>query len=79
MSYEWIGWVATAVFVGSYFCKDPSRLRQVQALAACMWMAYGAVIGAAPVLVANLLVAGVAVWSSLRPLAARRIPPASGA
>jgi hypothetical protein len=79
MSYEWIGWVATAVFVGSYACKDPSRLRRVQALAACMWMAYGAAIGAVPVLVANLLVAGVAAWSSLRPLAARRLPPASGA
>ena len=79
MSYEWIGWVATAVFVGSYACKEPSRLRQVQAVAACMWMAYGAVIGAAPVLVANLLVAAVAVWSSLRPLAVRRLPPASGA
>jgi hypothetical protein len=78
MSYEWIGWVATAVFVVSYGCKDPARLRQVQAVAACMWMAYGAVIGAAPVLVANLLVAGVALWSSLRPLAARRMPPASG-
>jgi hypothetical protein len=78
MSYELIGWVATAVFVGSYACKDPARLRQIQAVAACMWMAHGAVIGAAPVLVANLLVAAVAVWSSLRPLAVRRLPPASG-
>jgi hypothetical protein len=73
-----IGWAATAVFVGSYACKNPTRLRQVQAVAACMWLAYGAVIGAAPVMVANLLVAGVAAWSSLRPLAARRLPPASG-
>lgn len=79
MSYELIGWAATAVFVGSYACREPARLRQVQAVAACMWMAYGAVIGAAPVVVANLLVAGVAAWSSLRPLAARRLPPASGA
>ena len=79
MSYELIGWAATAVFVGSSACREPARLRQVQAVAACMWMAYGAVIGAAPVVVANLLVAGVAAWSSLRPLAARRLPPASGA
>jgi hypothetical protein len=78
MSYEWIGWMATAVFVGSYACKDPSRLRQVQAVAACLWMAYGIVIGAAPVLVANLLVAGVAGWSSVRRLPAPRLPPASG-
>jgi hypothetical protein len=79
MTMEWIGWIATAVFAGSYWCKDPAQLRRVQALAACMWVAYGAIIGAAPVLVANLLVAGVAAWSSLRPLAARKLPPASGA
>ncbi len=79
MTYDWIGWVATAVFASSYRCKDPSRLRQVQAAAACMWVIYGAIIGSAPVLVANLLVAGVAAWSSARPLSTRRIPPASGA
>lgn len=79
MTIEWIGWIATAVFASSYWCKDPALLRRVQALAACMWVVYGAIIGAAPVLVANLLVAGVAGWSSLRPLAARKLPPASGA
>jgi hypothetical protein len=78
MTFEWIGWLATAIFASSYLCNDPTQLRRVQALAACMWVAYGAIIGAAPVLVANLLVAGVAGWSSLRPLA-RKLPPASGA
>jgi hypothetical protein len=79
MEFEWIGWVATVAFAGSYRCKDPVRLRRVQALAACIWVIYGAVIGAAPVLAANLLVAGVAGWSSLRPLAVPKAPPASGA
>ena len=79
MTLDWIGWIATAVFAGSYLCKDPMKLRRVQALAACMWAAYGAVIGAAPVLVANLLVAGIAGWSSLRPLTARKVPGVSGA
>lgn len=74
MTVDLIGWIATAIFVGSYLCKDPTRLRRVQALAACLWVVYGAVIGAAPVLVANLLVAGFAVWSSLRPLTARKLP-----
>ncbi len=78
MSVAWIGWIATAVFAGSYWCKDPVLLRRVQAVAACMWMVYGAIIGAAPVLVANLLVAGVAGWSSLKPLAVRKVPPTSG-
>ncbi len=79
MTVDLIGWIATAIFAGSYLCKDPTRLRRVQALAACLWVVYGAVIGAAPVLVANLLVAGFAGWSSLRPLTARKLPDASGA
>lgn len=61
----WIGWVATAVFAGSYLCKDPTTLRRVQAAAAVLWVVYGALIGAMPVVVANLIVAGVAVWSTL--------------
>ncbi|MDQ3223239.1 MAG: hypothetical protein M3Q75_07195 [Gemmatimonadota bacterium] len=76
MTFDWIGWIATAVFASSYRCKDPAQLRRVQALAACMWAVYGAIIGALPVLVANLLVAGMASWSSLRPLAAPKPPPA---
>jgi hypothetical protein len=79
MTVDWIGWMATAVFAGSYLCNDQAQLRRVQALAACMWAVYGGIIGATPVLVANLLVAGMAVWSSLRPPAARKFPPASGA
>jgi hypothetical protein len=61
----WIGWVATAVFAGSYLCKDPAALRRVQAAAAVLWVIYGGLIGALPVVVANLIVAGVALWSSL--------------
>jgi len=61
----WIGWVATAVFAGSYLCKDPAALRRIQAAAAVLWVVYGGLIGALPVVVANLIVAGVAVWSSL--------------
>ena len=79
MTFDWIGWIATAVFASSYLCNDQAQLRRVQALAACMWVAYGAIIGAAPVMVANLIVAAVAVWSSLRPLTARKLPPAPGA
>ena len=61
----WIGWVATAVFAGSYLCKDQAMLRRVQAAAAVLWVVYGALIGAMPVVAANLIVAGVALWSSL--------------
>ncbi len=63
---EWIGWVATAVFAASYVCKGPATMRLVQALAALLWMAYGVIIHAPPIIVANVVVAGMAVWSARR-------------
>jgi hypothetical protein len=62
---DWIGWLATATFLLSYSCKDQSKLRRTQAVAALMWAAYGTILHAVPIVVANLLVAGVAVYSSL--------------
>jgi hypothetical protein len=62
---DWIGWLATAIFLVSYSCKDQGRLRRVQALAAVLWVVYGLILHAVPIVVANLLVAGVAVYSSL--------------
>jgi hypothetical protein len=66
MTIAWIGWVATAVFASSYFCREAATLRRVQAAAAVLWVVYGVLIQAAPVIVANLIVAGVALASSLR-------------
>ncbi len=63
---DWIGWVATAIFASSYFCKQPGTLRRVQAMAALLWIGYGLLIHAWPVIVANLVVAGVALYSSFR-------------
>ncbi len=68
----WIGWVATAAFAASYLCKEPVALRRVQAGAAVLWVVYGALIGAAPVVVANLIVAVVAIWSSFAGLSRAR-------
>jgi hypothetical protein len=64
---DWIGWVASAIFASSYFCKQPGTLRRVQAMAAIMWMTYGFLIHATPVIVANMVVAGVALYSSFQP------------
>jgi hypothetical protein len=64
VTLQWIGWVATAIFAASYFCKRPAALRGVQAFAALLWIVYGAMIHAVPVVVANLIVAAVAVGSS---------------
>jgi hypothetical protein len=61
---DWIGWVATATFASSYFCKQPVALRRVQGLAALLWMSYGFLIHALPVIIANAVVAGLAVSSS---------------
>ncbi|MGH7628686.1 MAG: hypothetical protein ACREOF_04730 [Gemmatimonadales bacterium] len=69
-SLEWIGWVATALFASSYFQRTPAGLRRTQALAAGLWIVYGVAIGAPPVIAANAVVAGMAVYSSLRPRAA---------
>jgi len=71
--FEWIGWVATALFAGSYFCKQPATLRRLQALAALLWIGYGLLIKAAPVVAANVIVAALALYSAWRqPAAGRR-------
>jgi nitric oxide reductase large subunit len=73
---DWIGWLATAIFLASYVSKDQAKLRRIQALAAVLWVTYGAILHAVPVVVANLLVAGVALYSSLIGSAARELPGA---
>jgi hypothetical protein len=69
MSHLWVemlGWTATAVFVGSYFFSRPSLLRGVQMGGAVLWITYGLLIGASPVIVANALVFFAAAWTLFR-------------
>ncbi len=61
-----IGWTATGMTVASYFCRSPRTLRLVQAGAALVWLTYGVVIGAKPIIAANVLVAGVAAYTTWR-------------
>ncbi len=61
---EALGWVATAVFSASYFFRRQTALRLLQAVAACLWITYGLAIGARPVVVANVIVAAAAVYTS---------------
>jgi hypothetical protein len=63
---ELLGWVATAMFVSSYFFKRPAVLRAAQMSGATLWIVYGALIGAVPVLVANALVFTAAAWTMMR-------------
>jgi hypothetical protein len=64
MKLEWIGWIATAAFASSYLCNGPKSLRRVQAGAATLWVIYGLIIHAFPVVVANVVVAAMATFSS---------------
>lgn len=64
--FDWVGWLATAVFLVSYFTRTPTTLRRVQGVAAGLWALYGVLIHSLPVIVANILVAGVAIVSSIK-------------
>jgi hypothetical protein len=70
-----LGWVATAVFVGSYFFSRPAALRAVQMIGATLWIVYGFLIEATPVIAANALVFAAAAWTCF----ARKAPPQSAA
>ena len=75
MKLEYIGWLATAIFASSYFFKQPLALRKVQAGAALLWVIYGWIIHAYPVVVANLVVASVALYSARQSGSKSRVPP----
>jgi hypothetical protein len=72
---DFVGWLATGVFVSSYFCKSSAALRSLQMAGAMLWAGYGIIIGASPVIVANTLVFAAAAWTTMR----ARLPPSHGA
>ena len=62
---ESLGWLATAVFVSSYFFKRPVALRAFQMCGAGLWVFYGLLIHAMPVIAANALVIAAAAGTTL--------------
>ena len=64
--FDWIGWVATAIFATSYLSRRPATLRGIQAVAALAWISYGILIHAVPVIGANVVVALAASYSAWR-------------
>jgi hypothetical protein len=70
MDTDLIGWLATAVFASSYLCTRADALRKVQMVGAALWIGYGIVMQAAPVVTANVLVLCAAAWASRRGAAA---------
>jgi uncharacterized protein with PQ loop repeat len=66
VAIDYLGWTATAAFVGSYFFTLPSLLRGAQMFGALLWVTYGVLIKASPVIVANVLVFSAAAWTIYR-------------
>jgi hypothetical protein len=60
---DYLGWTATVVFVASYFCGRANALRRTQMAGAAMWIVYGSLMRAYPVVVANVLVFAAAAWT----------------
>jgi hypothetical protein len=63
---EALGWAATATFIASYFFTRAETLVRVQMFGGVMWVAYGALVHATPVVAANLLVILAAAWKTWR-------------
>jgi hypothetical protein len=63
---DWIGWVATALFALSYFARNRQNLLVLQIVAASVWIGYGVLLRAAPIVVANVVVAGAAAFTVFR-------------
>jgi hypothetical protein len=66
-----MGWAATGVFTTSYFCQRAETMRRVQMSGAIVWVVYGVLCDAWPVVAANLLVVGAASIGEWRHFAAR--------
>ena len=64
--HDLFGWCATMVFACSYLFSSAVALRWVQAGAAVLWIAYGVLSHAPPVIAANVIVAVAATVSILR-------------
>jgi hypothetical protein len=62
---QWLGWLATGIFVSSYFLKKSGALRVMQMCGAALWILYGFLIRAPPVIVANALVFAAAAGTTL--------------
>jgi uncharacterized protein with PQ loop repeat len=61
--FDGLGWLATALFATSYICKTSRAMRRVQALAALLWVGYGIWMNALPIVVANVIVAVLALYT----------------
>ena len=68
---DYLGWTATAVFVGSYFFSRPCLAARRADVRRALWVTYGVLIKASPVIVANVLVFSAAAWTTFRKASAQ--------
>jgi hypothetical protein len=68
---EALGWAATGVFVASYFFRRADWLVRTQIVGALLWVVYGVLVHATPVIAANLLVVGAAAWKARQAVGTR--------
>ena len=62
---EAVGWLATAIFAGSYFIDNRSILQLIQACSAGLWVLYGIFIDSSPVIVANCIIITIAIMTTV--------------
>lgn len=63
---QFIGWIATGLFTLSFVVKQEIWLLRLQMIAALLWITYGVIIAAQPVIVANVLVASASAYRQVR-------------
>jgi hypothetical protein len=64
-SRVWAGQRPPFLWARTFFVR-PSLLRGAQMFGALLWIVYGLLINASPVIVANVLVFAAAAWTTLR-------------
>jgi hypothetical protein len=68
MSKDVLGWLATCLFVSSYFFKAPKVLLSLQFLGALAWLSYGIALSSTPMMVANTAMSVASLVSLIRTL-----------
>ena len=63
---ESLGWFGTSLQAASFLFRNQRTLRLFQAFAAFIWLSYGVLIEAQPVVVANIIVLSLALFSIWR-------------
>ena len=63
---EFIGWIATGLFTLSFLVKQEIWLLRLQMFSASLWIAYGVIVHAKPVIVANVLVATASAFRQIK-------------